>query len=55
MGAGRMTQHIDGSADRFGYRGNILVFALDVVISWIGVAVPVPAPVHRIDREVLRQ
>jgi len=50
-----MTEHIDGLADRRGYRGHILVFARDVVISRVGVAVPVPTPVHRIHREVLRQ
>ncbi len=54
MGAGRMTEHIDGCADRLGYRGHILVLARDVVISRICVAVSVPTPVHRIDREVLR-
>src|SRR5207249_3926714 len=50
-----MTEHIDGRADRRGYRGHILVFARDVVISRVGVAVPVATPVHRVDREVLRQ
>ena len=45
MGAGRMTQHIDRGADRFGYRRHILVFARDVVISRVGVAVPVATPV----------
>ncbi len=53
VGAGRLTQHIDGRADRFGNRGHILVFARDVVISRVGVAVPVATSVHRIDREVL--
>jgi hypothetical protein len=54
MAAGRMTEHVDGRADRRGYRGHILVFARDVVISRVGVAVPVPTPVHRIEREMPR-
>ena len=55
IGAGRMTEHIYGRADRRGYRGHILVFARDVVISRVGVAVPVATPVHRIDREMLSE
>jgi hypothetical protein len=49
-----MTDHGDGRGHRRHYRCHIFIFALNVVINRIGVAIAVPTPVDGIDGEMLR-
>jgi hypothetical protein len=53
--ATRVAEHSCRLADGRHHCAHVFEFALDVVIGAIGIAVPVPVPIHDIDRVGLRQ